>query len=335
MSSDGGADALSQPSSPRRRGPDEGAGARRVGRPGLPWLLFGLTALTTTWALGLAGAATLLGILGAHEMGHYWVARRAGVPASPPHFIPLPPVGGLPGTLGAVIGIGADRANRDQLARIAVAGPLAGFVVAVPAFAWALSQPSETIEMSGDVLLFGRSLLSGFLEDQLSAPLPPGMDHVANPVYFAAWLGLFITGLNLLPMGQLDGGHLMYAVSPKYAPVVSRAVFTALLVLGAIGACGTLVFALSPTAAESGAWVEATRPLRQWAWPGFLIWAFLARIFGLRHPPIRDEQRPLSRSGRGLAALGLALLVIVFVPNGVWAERFPETPTAREAPADG
>jgi len=313
-----GASASVEPSEPGRAASGSVQGP---GLPWLPWVLFGATAVTTTLAWGPAFSVVLLSILGAHELGHYFVARRVGVPASPPYFIPLPPFGGLPGTLGAVIGIGADRADRDQLTKVAVAGPIAGFVVAVPAFVLALRLPADLVEMSGDVMIFGRSVLTGWLEASGSPPAPEGFDREAHPAFFAAWVGLFVTGLNLLPMGQLDGGHLMYAVSPRYASRVSKAVFIALLGLGGIGAAGMLPLAFaSPEADEL---VRATRPLRQWGSPVFLVWALLVRFIGLRHPPIRDERRPLSRLGHGLAIVAMVMLVLVFVPNGLRADRFP------------
>ena len=297
-------------------------------RPWLPWALFAATAVTTTWAWGPAFAATLLAILGAHEMGHYFVARRVGVPATPPYFIPLPPIGGLPGTLGAVIGIGADQADRDRLAAVAVAGPIAGFVVALPLFVVGLLLPAELMALSGDVLFFGRSLLTGALEGALSEPAPPGFDRAAHPVFFAAWVGLFVTGLNLLPIGQLDGGHLMHALSPRHAHAVSRVCHRALLLAGGLGALGLLPFAASAAGWGGAEWVETTRPLRAWFSPVFLVWALLVGLIGLRHPPIRDEARPLSRSGRLLVAIGALLLALVFVPNGIWADRYgsPESP---------
>lgn len=299
-------------------------------RPWLPWALFAATAVTTTWAWGPAFAATLLAILGAHEMGHFFVARRVGVPATPPYFIPLPPVGGLPGTLGAVIGIGADRADRDRLAAVAVAGPIAGFVVALPLFVVGLLLPAELMELSGDVLIFGRSVLTGALEGALSEPAPPGFDREAHPVFFAAWVGLFVTGLNLLPIGQLDGGHLMHAWSPRHAHAVSRVFHRALLVAGGLGVLGLLPLATSAAGWGGAEWVEVTRPLRASFSPVFLVWALLVGLIGLRHPPIRDEARPLSRRGQVLVATGALLLALVFVPNGIWADRYgtPESPGA-------
>lgn len=316
-------------------GPGPGPGAREPelggrARPWLPWALFAATAFTTTWAWGPAFAATLLAILGAHEMGHFWVARRVGVPATPPYFIPLPPVAGLPGTLGAVIGIGADRADRDALAAVAVAGPVAGFVVALPLFVLGLLLPSPLMELSGDVMFFGRSLLTGALEAALTEPPPPGFDRAAHPVFFAAWVGLFVTGLNLLPMGQLDGGHLMYAWSPRHAHAVSRVCHGLLLGAGALGLVGVLPLALSGAGWGGAELVETTRPLRALFSPVFVVWALLAGMIGLRHPPIRAPERPLSARGRRRVVAGALLLALVFVPNGIWADRRDPAPSPPE-----
>jgi len=273
--------------------------------------------------MGPAFSATLLAILGAHEMGHYAVARRLGVPASPPYFIPLPPVGGLPGTLGAIIAIGADRADRTRLAAVAAAGPIAGFVVALPLFVFGASLETEVVELSGDVLIFGNSLLTAGVEALVAEELPAGHDRIAHPVYFAAWVGLFITGLNLLPMGQLDGGHLLYALIPGQAHRISRICQVILLVVGALGFVGMAPMLAESFGLEAGVWFDRLRPLRQAFAPVFLVWGLLAGVFGLRHPPIRDERQPPARSAWILAGVCGVLLVLVAVPNGIWLDRRP------------
>jgi membrane-associated protease RseP (regulator of RpoE activity) len=224
---------------------------------------------------GIPFAGTLLFILGVHEMGHYVAARRHGVQVTLPFFIPVPFIG--LGTLGAFIQLKSPVENRKALFDVGVAGPLAGFVVAVPLMIIGLLQ-SEIVRRTG-ASMFGTSL---FLQ-ALTAIVAP---HAANqaialsPMALAAWFGLLITGLNLLPMGQLDGGHIAYAVLGRLARPLATVTFFALLVMG---------FTL---------------------WNGWLVWAFFALITGLRHPQPLNDITPL---GWGRRLLGLFTLLLFFL----------------------
>ena len=258
---------------------------------------------------GLPFAASLVAILFCHEMGHYLVARRHGVTATLPYFIPVP-FGA--GTLGAVIRMRSQIPSRRAALDIAAAGPIAGFVVAVPLLLWGFAH-SEVREVASSpvgsalaspyalvrALLAGRPLLAGapgtqFFGDSLvttaaarlvHGTLPPGTDLVLHPVAFAAWLGLLITTLNLVPLGQLDGGHVIYAlVGRRWAHRVSRLVSAALLAAG---------LHLS------------------WNW---IVWWTLTRFFiGLRHPPSAVEE-PLDPARAAVALLCLVLFALTFVP---------------------
>lgn len=258
---------------------------------------------------GLPFAASLVAILFAHEMGHYLVARRHGVVATLPYFIPVP-FGA--GTLGAVIKMRSAIPSRRAALDIAAAGPLAGLALAVPLLIWGLAH-SEVSAVSRDaaagalaspfallraivegrplssgggaVQFFGDSLLTSWARFAVIGELAPGTDVFLHPVAFAAWLGLLVTALNLVPAGQLDGGHVLYAlVGRRRALVGSRVVAAGLLLAG--------VFL-------------------SWNW---LIWWFLTRfVVRLGHPPTLVDE-PLDPARRAVALLSLALFALTFVP---------------------
>ena len=262
--------------------------------------LLGLTALTTTimGALflndgsapvlsGLMYSFALLMILGAHEMGHYIACRWYGVRATLPFFIPSP----LPlfGTFGAVIKIKSPIPSRRALFDIGIAGPLAGFVFALPvayvahyfAKASSSSTPGEGVIVFNDPLLF--KVLAKLLH------LPPSID--GNPLWFAAWLGLLMTALNLLPIGQLDGGHVVYAVlGERGHRWIARIVY-----LG--------VVALAVYSYLSGGWM------------GWFVWVvILTLMMRFGHPPVLEEQEPVGLARVLVAILGLLVFVLCFMP---------------------
>jgi len=296
---------------------------------GLPLLLFVATVATTTWSGGAEFSATLLSILVAHEMGHYVAARWHGVPASLPHFIPLPPPFML-GTLGAVITMRTDRARRHQLLDIGAAGPIAGFIVAVPAMVIGI-RASEvgSLEGAGAVFHFGDSLLSAALIELVGPPLADGQELMAHPILIGAWAGFLVTAINLLPMGQLDGGHVLYAWTPDRAEVWARRVFRSALALGAVGfvvhapaLAWMILEGFDATHLVPMAAIEATRPLYPWTTYAFAVWALLGRATGLRHPPVTDPEIPLSRGRRLVAITCLAIFGLTFMPNPLWLDRF-------------
>lgn len=229
---------------------------------------------------GLPFALTLMGILLAHELGHFFACRHYHINATYPCFIPAPT---LIGTLGAFIRIRSPIFNRRALFDMALAGPLVGFLIAVPALAAAILF-SKTIPASdGSSLLFGQPLIERLLEFVLR----PGIPHaqlLLNPLGRAAWVGLFATALNLLPSGQLDGGHILYAVWSDRHRRISFAV--ALLLV----------------------------PLAIRFWAGWLVWAVLLVAIGFRHPPLIDRGEPLDRSRRILAGVAVAIFVLSFMP---------------------
>lgn len=300
----------------------------RGGFPALHVALFLATVATTLWAGfelsplaaraptvpnvirgGLPFAASLVAILFSHEMGHYLVARRHGVLATLPYFIPVP-FGA--GTLGAVIRMRSAIPSRRATLDIAAAGPLAGLAVALPLLLWGLAH-SEVKEVAhasaaaalasplalvralweGQPLLagtdgtqfFGDSVLTLAARFAVHGQLAPGTDVVLHPVAFAAWLGLLVTALNLVPLGQLDGGHVLYALAGRRGALVGSRIVSA-----GLFAAGLLL---------------------SWNW---LVWWLLTRLLiGVRHPPALVEE-PLDPARRAVAVLSLVLFALTFVP---------------------
>ena len=229
---------------------------------------------------GIPFALTLMGILLAHDLVHFFACRHYHIRATYPYFIPAPT---LIGTLGAFIRIRSPIYNRRALFDMAIAGPLVGFFIAVPALAIAVVFSKVIPAGDASSLVFGQPLVERLLE----LALRPGVSHIhllLHPVGRAAWVGLFATALNLLPAGQLDGGHILYAVASEWHRRVSFAV--ALLLV----------------------------PLAAKFWPGWLVWAVLLVAIGFRHPPPIDRWDPLDRKRRVLSGVALAVFILCFMP---------------------
>jgi membrane-associated protease RseP (regulator of RpoE activity) len=282
-----------------------------------PWGVPAAEAARRLGAAALAGApfaGALVAILFAHEMGHYLLARRHRVDATLPYFIPFLPWswGGI-GTLGAVIRLRSPMPSRRAALEIGAAGPVAGFVVALPLLLWGYAHSQVVtlgaapglqsplgwaLERMGVLAagpdtaggyVFGESLLTTLALWLTHGHLTPGADLYLHPVGVAAWFGLYVTTINLLPIGQLDGGHVLYALLGRArAQRASRLFSFALLLLGL--AC-------------SYTWL---------AW-----WAVTRVVVGVRHPPALEEEEPLSARGRALVLVSLAVLVLTFAPMPV------------------
>jgi membrane-associated protease RseP (regulator of RpoE activity) len=241
--------------------------------------------------VGLPFSASLLTILGVHELGHYTLGRRHGLPVTLPYFIPVPPIPPfLLGTLGALIRLRGVVRDRRGLFDMAVAGPLAGLVVAIPIYAVGLTL-STVVRLSpasgeGAYVQFGDALLPKLIERLVVGTLPPDHDILLHPVGVAAWFGLFVTALNLIPAGQLDGGHIVYALFGRRHALISRAAVGLLVLI-------SLVFG-------SANW---------------LVWALLiVALMGLRHSPTMDDITPLSPGRHALGIVALLLLVLLIPP---------------------
>ncbi len=273
-----------------------GAGFAGYSADGIPGLLLA----------GLSYSTAILAILLAHEMGHYLQARAWRVDSTLPYFIPMP---SSFGTLGALIRLRSPIPSRDAVLDIGAGGPIAGALVAVPLYAWGLAHSEvravgemavantgsiwsiarallqgEPLSWGGDTMVFGDSLLTYGLQRLVVGPLAPGYDVFVHPVALAAWLGLFVTTLNLIPLGQLDGGHVTYAwLGERGALRLSRLVSWALL--------------------AAGIFVSLN----------WLVWWLLTRlVIGLRHPPaIVDE--PITGGRRAVAVASMLLFLLTFV----------------------
>jgi membrane-associated protease RseP (regulator of RpoE activity) len=234
---------------------------------------------------GVPFAFTLLAILGTHEFGHYFTARAYGASVSLPYFIPAPPPL-LFGTLGAIIRMRSPARDRDSLFDIAAAGPLAGLVVALPALWIGLGWSKVAAVPSGGSVSFGDSLLLRFMTWLAFGPLPPGHDVFVHPVALAGWVGLFVTALNLIPVGQLDGGRIAYALFGARHRQISIATFLGLLALGAVTGAGN-----------------------------WFVWAFLLLfVMGFHHQPPLDDLSPLSPGRYAVGFLCLLLLILLIPP---------------------
>ncbi|MCI0548272.1 MAG: site-2 protease family protein [Candidatus Rokubacteria bacterium] len=234
---------------------------------------------------GAPFAFTLLLILGTHEFGHYLTARAYGAQVSLPYFIPAPPPF-LFGTLGAVIRLRSPARDRNALFDIAAAGPLAGLVVALPALWIGLGWSTVGAIPASGSLVFGDSLLMRAFVYLMFGSIPAGMDVFVHPVALAGWVGLFVTALNLFPVGQLDGGRIAYALFGRRHRAVSVATFVLLLLLAAL--TGSL---------------------------NWVVWAaLLFFLIGFHHAPPLDDLTPLSPGRYATGVLCLILLVLLIPP---------------------
>jgi membrane-associated protease RseP (regulator of RpoE activity) len=265
-------------------------------------VLFGLTVVSTTFAPHLwemewdriqhlgdvfqpdwVYSFWVLAILGSHEMGHYLACRFYRIPASLPFFIPgIPPIG----TFGAVIRIRGAIPHRRALFDVAAAGPLAGYAVALPVFVVGLLQ-GQPVEPTGGVPALGPPVLSTLLWHWFF----PG-DVVALDVgsmFLAGWVGLLVTSLNLFPVGQLDGGHVVYSISRRAHRIAARAT---LIVMAAMIAFQVFLFLI----------------------PAYLLWFLILLWMRDRHPRLTDECEPVGRGRHAVAWILLLILVTSFIP---------------------
>ncbi|MGB9600002.1 MAG: site-2 protease family protein [Myxococcota bacterium] len=274
-----------------------------------PWLnilLFFTTVITTTLAgagleglsllnfivdpvqsalKGLPFSLSLLGILLTHEMGHFLCARKYRVDASLPYFIPAP--FGV-GTFGAVIKMKSPINSKRSLIDIGAAGPIAGFIVAVSVVIYGIKTSTiiDINRLPEGGIQFQDPLIVKILQYILIGNIPSGYDIMLNSVGFAGWLGMLVTALNLLPIGQLDGGHISYALFGDRAIWISRILFIILIILG--------IF----------------------AWPGWLFWGLLSYfVIGLRHPPLRDDADiKLDTRHKIVAYICIVIFLLTFMP---------------------
>ncbi|MDB6017914.1 MAG: Peptidase [Pedosphaera sp.] len=270
------------------------------------WLLFGLTLLTTTWvgaaqqgvdllrepgrfAVGLPYSLGLLAILGVHELGHFFAARRHGMNVTPPYFIPVP---FALGTFGAFIKMRSPSEDRRSLFDVAVAGPLAGLAIAIPALLIGLHysnvENSSLHFMNGSAVStpVGSSILFALLAKlSLGGALAGGDMLRLSPLAFAGWLGLIITALNLLPIGQLDGGHIARAMfGNRIGRIISNVALWTLFLLALL------------------------------KFPGLMVWALIVFFIAGRSTPPLNDLTPISPAQRYLGYLTFLILALIIIP---------------------
>jgi membrane-associated protease RseP (regulator of RpoE activity) len=235
---------------------------------------------------GIPFSFTLLLILGAHEMGHYLVSRRHHLSVTLPYFIPAPPFPFIVGTFGAFIRIRSPIQDKRALLDVGCAGPLTGVAVSIPVILVGLKLSTVKLIPGGaEGLVLGEPLLFQILSWAVFGPLSPDQNIILHPMAFAGWIGLLVTALNLTPMGQLDGGHVAYALFPESHRLISLACLFLLVVSG-------LLF-----------------------WGGWLFWALLNLFLGLRHPPPAYDWVPLDRRRKILGIITILVLVLTFTPT--------------------
>lgn len=229
----------------------------------------------------------ILLILGAHELGHYFAARYHGVPVTLPYFIPVPTIFG---TMGAFIQLREPVKNKRALLDVGVAGPLAGLAFTIPILFYGLATSTVGPLPEGGYLLEGNSLLYGLAKIVTFGRFLPadGMDVSLNAIAWAGWSGLFVTGLNLLPVGQLDGGHMAYVLFGKRAKQLFWPAIIALL--------GISLFIGTTT---------------------WYLWIGLLFFFGRNHAVPLDDHTPLDSRRRAVAVLALVIFALTFVPSPI------------------
>ncbi len=234
---------------------------------------------------GVPFSFTLMLILMTHELSHFFASRYHRTQATLPYFIPAPTIFG---TFGAFIKMTSPILNRRALVDIGASGPIAGFVVSIVACAFGLSQsgfvPMPSPAEVGGFYVFGHSLLFALLVKVFVGMPPAGYMMDVHPVAFAGWIGLFVTFLNLIPIGQLDGGHVAFALLGRRHVFVSMGLVMMLAIAGA------------------------------YIWKGWLIWAVLMVVLGLRHPPVMNWEVPLDPRRKLVGVIAIIIFMLTFIP---------------------
>jgi fumarate reductase subunit D len=232
--------------------------------------------------LSLVYAGVLIVILLGHEMGHYLTCRYYHIEATLPFFIPAPT---LIGTLGAFIKIKSPITLKKQLFDIGVSGPLVGFCLSLPALIYGLSLSKIVPSVPRvDTLVFGEPLLLKFISSLMFRNIQAESDLFLHPIGFAGWVGILVTAFNLFPVGQLDGGHVSYALLGQKSKPLARLLIIVFIIMG--------VF----------------------FWIGWIVWALLILLLGLKHPRVIDEGERLSRLRQALGIVVVAIFILSFIP---------------------
>ncbi|MCX7973130.1 MAG: site-2 protease family protein [Candidatus Aminicenantes bacterium] len=248
------------------------------------------------WLSGLY-VFVLMTILVGHELGHYLTCRRYQLEATLPYFIPAPT---LVGTLGAFIRIRSPITRKSQLFDIGLAGPLTGFFLSVPALVYGVANSKLVPSLPQEgTIYFGEPLLLKGVEKLLFGTISNDYDLVLHPVGIAGWVGILITAFNLFPVGQLDGGHIAYALLGARSRKLGRFVLGLFIIMGLF------------------------------LWVGWLVWAALIFVLGLKHPQVTDELEKLSPGRRILGWVAVAIFILSFIPDPIKGYSFLDIIRAR------
>lgn len=265
----------------------------------IPTILFFLTILTTLFAgalqqginlfkeplrfwEGYPFSISIISILLGHEMGHYFASRVHKTKATLPYFIPAP---SIIGTFGAFIKMKSPILTRKALIDIGATGPIVGFVLSLAACIVGLKMSSLIpVNPEEELFMLGDSILFSLLVKLTIGDIPAGQDVLLHSVAFAGWLGFFVTSMNLLPVGQLDGGHIAYALFGRWHFYISRIILFSIAILG--------IF----------------------YWYGWLVWSVILLFLGLDHPPILVWENRLSLSRRLIGIISLIIFILTFIP---------------------
>ncbi len=301
---------------------------RRNTQWGLPVILVALTFASTFYVgagmvlgqrptslaelrAGWVFSVPLMAILLSHEFGHFFAGKHHRVDVSPPYFIPVPIF--LLGTLGAVIQIREQIRSRNALLDIGAAGPLAGLAVAVPVMIYGIATSPVEVLPEAPYILEGRSLLYLGLLSWLKGPIPPGHDIMLTPTALAGWAGLLVTMINLLPFGQLDGGHVAYALLGRRHDQLSRYLLRLLPLLAIIVSAAYGIPSYIDGVRGDTLIYDASAGMHWLVW-ALVLWA-LTRATGPNHPPTEDAH--VSPRRRVVGWLTLSLFVLLFMPSWI------------------
>ncbi len=229
---------------------------------------------------GLPFSLSIMIILGSHELGHYFMAKKNKVDTTLPYFIPGPTI---IGTFGAVIKIKSPIRDKNSLVEIGAAGPIVGFIFATAAMLIGLSLSTIITPTGKEGIMLGNSILIKFLTNLFFSDLPETKDVLFHPIAFAGWLGYLVTAINLLPVGQLDGGHILYALFGERHRIIGYIIFGSVILL---------------------------IPL----WPGWAIWAIFFLVIRFKHPPPLDSLSPLSLRHKIIGIIALIIFILTFIP---------------------
>ncbi len=230
---------------------------------------------------GIPFAFSLMSILLSHELGHYLMSKKHGVKATLPYFIPAP---SFIGTFGALIKMQSPVRDRKALLDIGAAGPLVGVAISIPFIIIGLRLSEVRVTEVTEGAMLGSSLLLSFLTHVTLGSLPENYSIIIHPMAFAGWIGLLVTSMNLLPVGQLDGGHVAYAIFGERQERLGRLAPFALMALGFF------------------------------SWSGWFIWAILLMIMGPKHPPPLDFKTPLDKKRKIIGGITFVIFLLTFTP---------------------